>query len=60
MVFINGVNLPKIKDETYVINLDGCKSIGTYFIANDVICCSEFVIFMLRDKMLLDYTRLCC
>ena len=37
MVFVNGVNLPKIKDETYVINLDECKSIGTHFIANDVI-----------------------
>ena len=37
----NGVysrhNLPKIKDGTYVTNLDECKSIGTHFIANDVI-----------------------
>ena len=33
----NGVysrnNLPKIKDGTYVINLDGYKSIGTHWIA---------------------------
>ena len=33
----NGVcarnNLPKIKDRTYVINLDGFKSIGTHSIA---------------------------
>ena len=32
----NGVysrnNLPKIKDKTYVINLDECKSIGTHLI----------------------------
>ena len=33
----NGVyarnNLPKIKDEAYIINLDGCKLIGTDWIA---------------------------
>ena len=33
----NGVysrnNLPKIKDRAYVINLNGCKSIGTHWIA---------------------------
>ena len=34
---LNGVywrnNLPKIKDQAYVINLDEYKSIGTYWIA---------------------------
>ena len=30
-------NLPKLKDGACVINLDECKSIGTHFIANDVI-----------------------
>ena len=30
------INLPKIKDGAYVINLDGFKSIGTHWIALDV------------------------
>ena len=25
-------NLPKIKDEAYVINFDECKSIGTFYV----------------------------
>ena len=33
MVFIQGKNLPKIKGEAYVINLDEYKSIGTHWIA---------------------------
>ena len=40
MVFINDVysrnNLPKIKDGSYVINLDEFKSIGTHWIASSV------------------------
>ena len=38
----NGVdsrnNLPKIKDEAYVINLDVCESIRTHWIALHVNC----------------------
>ena len=31
--FYSRNNSPKIKDETYVINLDGYESIGTHWIA---------------------------
>ena len=30
-VFIQEINLPKIKDDAYVINIDQFKSIGTHF-----------------------------
>ena len=33
MVFIQEINLPKIKDGAYVINLDEFKSIGSHWIA---------------------------
>ena len=32
MVFIQEINLPKIKDGAYVINLDEFKSTGSHFI----------------------------
>ena len=33
MVFIQEINLPKIKDGAYVINLNEFKSIGSHWIA---------------------------
>ena len=33
MVFFSRYNLPKIKDETYVINLDEYSGIGTHWVA---------------------------
>ena len=33
MVLNSRINLPKIKDGAYLINLDECKSIGTHLLS---------------------------
>ena len=54
--FYSRNSLPKIKDRTYVINLDEFKSIGTHWIAlyvnsNDVIYFDSFGVEHIRKEI---------
>ena len=54
--FYSRNSLPKIKDQTYVINLDEFKSIGTHWIAlyvnsNDVIYFDSFGVEHIRKEI---------